>query len=261
MKTRAFPSGTTRVLVMLGLTLCATANTNAQEIAVITSGAFQTAYRELVPAYERATQNKIVTLSGSTASATAIQNRLERGEAADVVILADDAITELIGRGKVIPGSRVQLVRASIGMAVRTGTPKPNIGSIEALKQTLLRAKSIAYSIGPSGVYLSSELFPSLGIAEELRTKIKEVSGEPVGAVVARGEAEVGFQQLSELLQVSGIELVGPLPTGAQRITVYSAGVIVGAKRPDEARDMIRFFASSLASIIRGTGLEVLTTQ
>lgn len=261
MKTEAFPRGTSRLLIILGLTLCAAGNANAQGLAVISSGAFQTAYRELVPAYERARQSKIVTLGGSTASATAIQTRLERGEDADVVILADDAIAELIRRGKVMPESRVQLVRSSIGMAVRTGTPKPNISSIEALKQTLLRARSIAYSIGPSGVYLSSELFPSLGIAEALRTKSKEVSGEPVGAVVARGEAEVGFQQLSELLQVSGIELVGPLPPGAQRITVYSAGVVVGAKRPDEARDLIKFFASSVASIIQGTGLEALTTQ
>lgn len=261
MKTNLIPSGTTRLLVILGLTLCATANTDAQEISVITSGAFQAAYRELVPAYERATQNKIVTLVASASNATAVQNRLEPGEAADVVISGDDAIAELIRRGKVVRGSRVQLVRPSIGMAVRAGAPKPDISSVEALKQTLLRAKSIAYSIGASGVYLSSELFPALGIAEELRIKSKEVRGEPVGAAVARGEAEVGFQQLSELPPVPGIELVGPLPPGAQRTIVYSAGIIVGAKRPDAARDLITFFASTVASIIGGTGLEALTAQ
>jgi len=261
MKQNVLPSGATRLLVIFGLTLCAAADANAQDITVITSGAFQTVYRELVPAYERATQNKIVTLSGSTSSATVVQSRLEQGEAADVVIMGDDAIAELIRRGKVEPGSRVQLVRSSIGMAVRAGAPKPDISSVEALKQALRHAKSIAYSIGASGVYLSSELFPSLGIAEELRIKSKEVRGEPVGAVVARGEAEVGFQQLSELLPVPGIELVGPLPPGAQRITVYSAGVVVGARRPDEARDLIKFFASSVASVIRGTGLEALTAQ
>jgi molybdate transport system substrate-binding protein len=229
----------------------------------MTSGAFRAAYLELVPEFERSAHNKVVTVSGASLGdgPTTIPSRLARGEAADVVILADEALVELVKRGMVLPDSRVPLVRSSIAMAVRAGAPKPDISSLDALRRALLSAKSIAYSTSASGVYLSTELFHALGIAEQIRAKCRAIQGEPVGAVVARGEAELGFQQASELQPVPGITIVGPLPAGAQRVTVFSAGVVSYSRRPDAARELIRFFQSPGAiTVIRKSGLEPFGT-
>jgi molybdate transport system substrate-binding protein len=175
----------------------------------------------------------------------------------DVVILAAGALDELIKQGKVVAGSRVDLVRSSIGMAVRARASKPDISSVDALKRTLLAAKSIAYSASASGVYLSQEMFQRLGIADQIRGKCKRIASEPVGAVVARGDAEIGFQQISELLPVPGIDYVGPLPPEVQKVTVFSAGVAVGAEQPDAARALIKFLASPAAvGAIKKSGLE-----
>jgi molybdate transport system substrate-binding protein len=178
------------------------------------------------------------------------------------VILAAPALDQLIKQHKVVPGSRVDLVRSSIGMAVRAGATKPDISSVDALKRTLLQAKSIAYSASASGVYLSHEMFQRLGIADQIKGKCKRIASEPVGAVVARGDAEIGFQQISELLPVPGIDYVGPLPPEVQRVTVFSAGVGVGAKNPDAARALIRFLASPAAApAIKKTGLQPVASQ
>jgi molybdate transport system substrate-binding protein len=232
-----------------------------EEIKVMTSGAFTAAYLEVIPDFERTTGNTIITAYGASMgdAPDSIPSRLERGEPADVVILADTALDELIKRGKVVPGSRVDLVRSSIGMAVRAGAPKPDIGSVDALKRTLLEAKSVAYSASASGVYLSNDLFPRLGIAGEIKRKCKRIESGPVGAAVARGDAEIGFQQISELLPVPGIDYVGPLPPGAQKVTVFSAGIAVGAKHPDAARALIKFLASpAVIPAITKSGLEPL---
>ncbi len=236
----------------------------AAEIRVMTSGAFTAAYQEVIPQFERTTGNKIITAYGASMgnAPDSIPSRLRRGEPVDVVILAQEALEELIKAGKVVPGSRVDLVRSSIGMAVRAGAPKPDISSVDALKRTLLQAKSIAYSASASGVYLSRDLFQRLGVADQIVGKCKRIANEPVGAVVARGEAEIGFQQISELLPVPGIDYVGPLPPGAQKVTVFSAGVAVGAKEPGAARALIKFFASSaVVPVIRKTGLEAVTSR
>ena len=231
----------------------------AEEIRVMTSGAFTAAYLQVIPDFERTNHIKIVTAFGASMgnAPDSIPSRLQRGEPVDVVILAAGALDELIQQGKVVPGSRVDLVRSSIGVAVRAGAPKPDIGTIDALKRTLLEAKSIAYSDSASGVYLSHEMFQRLGIADQIKAKCQRIASEPVGAVVARGDAEVGFQQISELLPVAGIDYVGPLPREVQRVTVFSAGVAVGAKRPDAARALIKFLASpGVAPVIKKTGLE-----
>jgi len=168
----------------------------------------------------------------------------------------------LIRNGQVLSGSRVDLARSAIGLAVRAGAPKPDIGSVEALTRTLLRAKSIAYSASVSGDYLSKELVQRLGIADEVLPKSRRIERERVGAVVARGEAELGFQQISELLPVPGIEVVGPLPPEVQRITVFSAGVAATSRDPDAARAFIRFLASPAAKgTIERSGLEPVTSQ
>ena len=141
-------------------------------------------------------------------------------------------------------------------MVVRAGGAKPDISTLEALERTLLDAASIAYSASASSRYLSTELFPQLGIAEQLEAKSREVVGERVGEVVARGEAEIGFQQISELLPILGVDFVGPLPPEVQKITVYAAGVAAGAEQPEAARRLIRFLADSGGSAISRSGME-----
>jgi molybdate transport system substrate-binding protein len=230
---------------------------SADDIRVMTSGAFTAAYLELLPQLERSIKGKVVTAATSMGTGSdSIPNRLERGEVVDVVIVADDALDQLIKDGRVLASSRVALARSSIGMAVRAGTSRPDISSVDALRRTLLQAKSVAYSASVSGVYVSTELFQRLGIADQMRGKSQRIDRERVAAVVARGEAEIGFQQISELLPVAGIEFVGPLPPEVQRVTVFSAGVAASSKNADAARAFIRFLASSeAAGTIKKSGL------
>ena len=248
--------GVLSVLVVAGVT-------HAAEIKVMNSGGFAAAYLELAPEFERATGNTITTAWGPSMGVApdAIPMRLRRGEPVDVLIMVGYALGDLIKQGKVIADSRVDLARSKIGMAVRAGATKPDISSVEAFKQTLIAAKSIAYSVSASGVYVSTELFQRLGIAEELRAKSREIKGERVGNVVARGEAEIGFQQISELLPVHGIDFVGPIPAELQKITVFSAGIAASAKDPSAAKTLIEFLASPAAiAAIKKSGLEPITS-
>ena len=223
------------------------------EIKVMLSAAFKEAYLELAPQFERATGHKLVTL---WVPSVQMMNRLKGGETVDVVILSAGSLDELIQAGRVVPGSRVDLARSGVGVAVRAGAPKPDISSGETVKHALLNAKAIAYSTGPSGIYLAG-LFERMGIAEQLKSKLRRVQGEPAGAVVARGEADLAFQQVSELLPVAGIDLVGPLPPDIQKITTFSAGICVGAKEPDAAKALIHFLtAPAAAPVIRKKGME-----
>src|SRR5580700_3994397 len=243
----------------LAFALLAAAARAATEITVVTSGAFTAAYLELTPQYEKATHNKLNNEYGPSMGTThnAIPVRLDRGEAIDVVIMAAPALDDLIQRGKVRAGSRVNLVQSKIAMAVKSGTPKPDISTVDAFKRTLLAAKSIAYSDSASGVYLSTELFPKLGIADQLKGKSKMIEADPVGGVVATGEFEIGFQQISELRPVKGIDIVGPLPPGAQRVTVFAAGIPTTATHPEAAKALIEWLASPVAfSAIKKSGLE-----
>jgi ABC-type molybdate transport system substrate-binding protein len=240
------------------------AATSAEDVRVMTSGAFTAAYRELVPQFEHATHDKVISSFGASMgdAPDSIPGRLRRGEPADVVILAAQALDDLIRQGKVVAGSRVDLVESRIGMAVKSGTPKPDISSVDGLVRALLKAKSIAYSDSASGVYLSTVLFPRLGVASQVKGKATRILGnERVGAVVARGDAEVGFQQISELLPVPGITVVGPLPPGAQQVTIFSAGIVAGAKAPQAAARLIAFFTSSQAApVIARSGLDPIAT-
>jgi molybdate transport system substrate-binding protein len=230
----------------------------ADEIRVMTSGAFTAAYLELAGEFQRREGHRLITEATSMGTGeTSIEARLARGEAIDVVIVAADSLDELIGRGLVAKGSRVDLARSAIGMAVRAGAPKPDISTLEAFKRTLLAASSVAYSASVSGTYLTTELFQKLGIADQVLPKSRRVVGERVGAVIARGEAEIGFQQVSELLPVPGIDYVGPLPEGAQRVTVFSAGLGAAGRSRTAARAFIQFLASAAAvETIRKTALE-----
>ena len=247
--------------LFIASTLLFVGTVQADEVRVMTSGGFAAPHLQLISPFERATKHKVVTDATSTGiGEDSIPSRLRRGEPVDVVILADAAIDELIKEGRIVAGSRVALARSGIGMAVRAGAPKPDISSVDALRRALLQAKSVAYSAQVSGVYLSTELFPRLGIAAQMRAKSQRVERERVGAVVARGDAEIGFQQISELLPIGGIDYVGPLPAEVQRVTVFSAGVAVGAKSPEAARALIRFFISPEgAQAMTKSGLEPMT--
>lgn len=251
---------TTKIVpIVIGVLLLFAPWTQAQGVHVMTSGAFTAAFLEAAPQFEKAAGTNVSTAFGASMGGApdSIPSRLNRGEPADVVILARDALDDLVAKGKVVPGSQVDLVRSAIGMAVRAGAPKPDISSVEALKRTLLAAKSIAYSASASGVYLSTELFPQLGIADAIKEKSRRIESERVGTVVARGDAEIGFQQVSELLPIPGLDYVGPLPEAVQRVTIFSAGIATNAKNVDAAKALIRYLSSdAVASTIRKTGLE-----
>jgi molybdate transport system substrate-binding protein len=182
--------------------------------------------------------------------------RIKDGEAADLIIMSSNNVDDLMKLGKLVDGSRVDVATSGVGVAVRAGAPKPDLSSTEALRNALVAAKSIAYSTGPSGVCLAA-LFQRMGIADAIKDKVKQVQGVPVGDVVARGDAEIGFQQVSELLPVKGIDFVGPLPADIQQTTVFSAALPPAAKNVDGAKALVRFLtAPEAAAIIRKTGME-----
>jgi len=223
------------------------------------SGGLSAAYLELGPAIEEATGKTLVTSFGASMGTApdAIPVRLSQGEPADVLIMVGYALDDLIDKGEVEAGSRVDLARSTIGVAVRAGAPRPDISSVEAFTQAMLNAESIAYSASASGRYVSTELFPRLGIAQEVADKSTKVLSERVGTVVARGDAEIGFQQMSELIPIEGIDIVGPLPAEIQKITVFSTGVTANAADPEGAHALIRFLASpEAAPAIERSGME-----
>jgi molybdate transport system substrate-binding protein len=223
---------------------------NAAEVRVMISGGLTAAYKELVPEFERLTGNKVLTAYGPSMGTTvnAIPVRLERGEPADVLIMVGYALGDLVKQGKVVADSRVDLVKSPIGIAVKSGAPKPDISSVDAVKRALLATKTIAYSDSASGVYVSTEMFEKLGIADAMRDKARKIPATPVGEIVARGDAEIGFQQVSELLPVQGIDIVGQLPSELQKVTVFSAGIASVSKEPDAGKALIKFLASPAAS-------------
>jgi molybdate transport system substrate-binding protein len=251
--------GFQKLVLGVAAALLLAGSASAAEVKVMISGGLTAAYKALIPEYEHASGNTVVTAFGPSMGTTqnAIPVRLERGEPVDVLILVGYALDDLIKRGKAAADSRTDLVRSPIGIAVRAGAPKPDISSVDALKRTLLAAKSVAYSDSASGVYVSTELFSKLGIAEEMKGKAKMIPATPVGEIVAHGDAEIGFQQISELMPVEGIDIVGQLPAEVQKITVFAAGVSATSKEPDAAKSLIKFLASPQAApVLIKSGLE-----
>jgi len=242
----------------------AAANVQAADLRVMSSGGFTAAYKVLGPQFAASTGNTLDTAFGPSMgkSPEAIPNRLERGEPADVVIMVGYALDDLIKQRKVIPDSRVELADSRIGMVVRDGAPKPDIGSEAALKQTLLHARSIAYSDSASGVYVERELFKRLGIEEQMKGKAKMIPKIPVASVVASGDYELGFQQVSELLPVKGAAYVGKIPESLQSVTRFAAGIPVGAQHPKEAKALLDYLASPAAQPeVRSTGLDSVASH
>jgi molybdate transport system substrate-binding protein len=265
MKTNSF----VRCLSTLGVaTVLMVGAASAADVRVMISAGFYGVYSELGPAFERTSGHRLITTRGPSMgdSPEAIPTRLARGELADVVILDGGIAEELGNKGLVRADSKIQLARSLIGMVVRAGSVKPDIGSVEALRNTLLAAKSIAYSDSGSGTYLSTTLFPKLGITDQVVGKSRRVrgppSGEPVAAVVARGEAEIGFQQVAELIHVPGITFVGTIPTEVQPMVFFSGAVTSAATQPEAAAALIRFLSSAdAAPVIMKAGLTPLSER
>jgi len=231
---------------------------------VITSGGFTAAYNMLAPQFEQATGVRLVTSYGASSGGApdSIPSRLARGEAADIIILSRSSLDRLTASGEVVPESRVDLVRSSIGLAVRAGAPAPDISTEESFVAAMLAAESIGYSASASGTYLSTELFPRLGIWEKVEAKSKRIVSERVATVVARGEVQIGFQQISEILPIEGIDYVGPIPSAVQKVTTFSAGITTRAENPKDAQALIDYLSSpEVAGTITDTGLEPVVLE
>ena len=250
-------------LFLAVIAVCAAGAASAADVKVMISAGFFGVYSELGPAFEKATGHHLITVRGPSMgdSPEAIPTRLTRGEAADVVIMDGGMVDELAKRALVRADTKVVLALSQIGMVVREGAPKPDISTVEAFKATLLTAKSVAYSDSGSGTYLSTKLFAKLGVADQVLPKSRKVrgppSGEPVAAVVARGESEIGFQQVAELIHVPGVTYVGPIPAELQPGQDFAGGITSTAKEAEAGAALIRFLSSpEAAPVITKAGLK-----
>jgi molybdate transport system substrate-binding protein len=229
----------------------------AAEIKVLTAGAFKQVLLALVPDFEKQTGHK-VTVENDTVGA--LTKRIEGGEVFDLAVLTPGAVNDLANKGKFVAGSRHNLARVGVGVVVKEGTPKPDIGSVEAFKKALLAAKSVAYidpaAGGSSGIYVAG-LLDKLGVASEVNAKAKLIHGGAVAEHIAMGEAELGIHQISEILPVKGITLVGPLPAEIQNYTVYAAGLGANAKAGDAAKALLEALSgASAAAVLKAKGME-----
>ena len=239
--------------LMAGIAMAGAAH--AADITVLATPAIKEAYAELAPLFEKQTKHKVTTTWVGTAE---LARRLNEGAVFDAVICASNLLEELTDTGKVMAGSRSDVARSGVGVAVRAGSPKPQFGSEEALKKTLITAKAIGISTGPSGVYLN-ELFQRMGVLDQIKPKFKvPAPGGMVSELVAKGEADIGFQQVSELVNKQGVDFVGTLPDSLQKITLFSGGVHARSEQPDVARAFLRFIASAEHEpVLRKHGLQL----
>jgi molybdate transport system substrate-binding protein len=227
---------------------------SAAEIKVLASGATKEVVAELLPQFEKSSGHKVTVTWTGTAN---IKKRIAAGEVYDLVIVGGPAIDAFSQQGKLVAGSRVDLMKSGVGVAVRAGAKKPDIGSTEAVKKTLLAAKSVGYSSGPSGDYVVT-LIDRMGIADQVKPKMKQVpSGTRISTMIESGEVEIGFQQISELIHEKGIDYLGPLPADIQNITVFSAGLYAGGKEPDAAKALVKALTDAHSvPVIKQHGME-----
>jgi len=230
---------------------------HAADMKILTAGAMKAVVLELVPAFEKETGHKAV-VDNDTAGGLA--RRIEGGEAFDLAVITPGVINDLAAKGKIVAGSRVNVARVGVGIVVKEGAPLPDVSNVEAFKRALIGAKTVAYidpaSGGSSGIYLTG-LFDKLGIAAEIKPKAKLKRGGYVADLIASGEAELGLHQISEILPVKGVKLVGPLPAEIQNYTTYAAAVGKDAKQPEAAAAMLKLLAGSAAEpVLKARGME-----
>lgn len=245
-----------RVALVIAAVLALPTSSFAQ-VNVIISGGFSPAYREVLPEFERTTGITVTTASGASQGngADTIGAQLRRGVPADVVIMSREGLSELIAAGYILAGTDIDLAQTLLGMAVRAGKPKPDIRTVDAFTQTLLRAKSVA-SASTTGIYLTTELFPRLGIASKITVKVTN-RGAASAALVASGDAEAAVLPVSELLQVPGVDFVGTIPAEVQHVLLFSAAVTVGSKQPEASKRLIAYLSSEGAlAAIKKSGME-----
>lgn len=242
------------VVAILAVLLFLAGAAQAAEIKLLASGALKEAYLVLLPAFEKESGHKVTLALSST---TEIEKQISAGEIHELVILGDNGTEKLIRDGKLVGSTRAVFAKSGISIAVRAGAPKPDVGSADALKKTLLAAKSVGYSAGASGTYLVGML-QKLGIYDQVKGKATVAGNNvPVGEKVASGETEIGFQQLSELLPVKGIDIIAPLPAELQHFTVFSGAIHGAAKEKDAASALIRFLTAPAAQeALKKFGLE-----
>ena len=247
-----------RALVMIvALSLGGVASTAAAEVKVLTAGAFKQVVLALVPDFEKQTGNKVV-VENDTAGG--LKKRIEGGEAFDVAVITPGVIDDLVGAGKIAPNTRANLATVGVGVVVKEGAPKPDVSTVEAFKRALLAAKSVAYidpaSGGSSGIYID-KLLERLGIADQVRPKAKLKNGGYVADLVASGEAELGLHQISEIVPVKGVALVGPLPKEIQNTTTYAAGLSASVQNKDAAQALIKMLSGpEAAAVLKSKGMD-----
>jgi len=245
------------LLVASAVTVAAGMSTaSAAEIKVLTAGAFKQVVLALQPGFEKQTGHKLIVDNGTVGQ---LLKRIDEGEAFDVIVVSPGAVDDLIKKGKVTASSRVNLARVGVGVMVKEGAPKPDVSTVDAFKKALLAAKSVAYidpaSGGSSGIYLAG-LFEKLGIANDLKPKAKLINGGLVAEHIAKGEAEIGIHQISEIVPVKGVTLVGPLPAEIQNYTTYAAGLSATSKNPEPALALIKALSGSeAASVLKSKGM------
>jgi molybdate transport system substrate-binding protein len=243
--------------VVLGAISVMAQSATAAEIKVLTTGAFKQVVVALVPEFEKATGHKVVLDNGTVGQ---LQKRVDGGEAFDVLVLSPKGIEDYIKGGKIVAGSNANLAKVGVGVMVKEGAPKPDISSVEAFKQALLKAKSVGYidpaSGGSSGIYVAG-LLDKLGIADQLKPKAKLQKGGHVSDLVKAGEAEIGIHQNSEIVGQVGVALVGPLPKEIQNYTTYAVGLSSAAKQAEAARAFIKVLTGpSAAAVLKAAGME-----
>lgn len=224
-------------------------------LTAISSMATRSVLTELIALYQQ--QQSGVSVALESVGGVDAAKRVAAGDAFDAVALGSDAIDQLIAEGHVLPGSRVDIVRSGVAVAVRAGAARPDIGSESAVKAAVLAAPTVSYSTGPSGVALA-RLFERWGIADAVAAKlVVPPPGTPVGALVARGDVALGFQQLSELMHLPGIDVLGPLPDAIQITTIFSGGVVAASPQPEAARALLAFLAAPETAVIkRANGMD-----
>jgi molybdate transport system substrate-binding protein len=243
----------TLILGVIGAIVAANV-AHAAEIKVFGSPGTRAPYTLLVPGFEAASGHTVTTAWDTVVRLT---KRVADGDTADVIMLPSPQIDELIRLGKLAAGTKVNVATSGVGVAIRAGAPKIDVSTPEGIRQSLLAARAIAYSTGPSGVHIE-RLIAKWGLTDQLKDKIvPPVPNVPIGEVVARGDADIGFQQVSELLPVKGIDYLGPLPADIQQTTVFSAAVHTAAREAEAARALLTYLtAPGAAAIIRKTGME-----